>query len=88
MLSVEMYTEWMRSMGVPLLDEFGATCFSCRPVWEYAWRFSSHLWSLRVPLVLFILSCTSLRSSLDIKVMSAPVSRRASTLCHSIVKER
>ncbi len=51
--------------------------------------FSSHLWSLRVPLVLFVPSWTSLRSSVDIRVMSAPVSRRASTLmCRSMMMER
>ncbi len=36
-------------------------------MWEYAWRFSSHLLGLRVPLVLFVLSWTSLRSSVDIR---------------------
>ncbi len=73
----------------PLLGELGATCFSCRPVWEYAWRFSSHLWNLRVLLVLFVFSWTSSRSSVDIRVMSAPVSRRASILmCRSMMMER
>ncbi len=58
-------------------------------MWEYAWRFSSHLLGVRVPLVLFVLSWTSLRSSVDISVMSAPISRRASTLrCRSMVMER
>ncbi len=58
-------------------------------MWEYAWRFSSHLWSLRVLLVLFVLSWTSSRSLVDIRVMSAPVSRRASTLmCRSMMMER
>ncbi len=52
----------------------------------YAWRSSLHIWSLRVPLVLFVLSWTSLRSSVDTRVMSAPVSRRASTLmCRSMM---
>ncbi len=88
MLSVDTYTGWTRSMG-PTVRLIGATCFSCRPVWEYAWRFSSHLWSLRVPLVLFDLSWTSLRSSVDIRVMSASVSRRASILrCRLMMTER
>ncbi len=87
MLSFDTYTGWTRSTG-PTVKLIGATCFSCRPVWEYAWRFSSHLWSLRVPLVLFVLSWTSLRSSVDIRVMSAPVSRRALTLmCRSMIME-
>ncbi len=51
--------------------------------------FSSHLWSLRVLLVLFVLYWTSSRRSVDIRVMSAPISRRASTLmCHSMMMER
>ncbi len=55
----------------------------------YAWICSLHIWSLRVPLVLFVLSWTSLRSSVDIRVMSAPVSRRSSTLmCRSMMMER
>ncbi len=87
MLSVDTYTGWTKSMG-PTVRWIGATCFSCKPVWEYACTFSSHLWSLRVPLVLFVLSWTSLRSSVDIRVMSAPVSRRASTLCRSMMMER
>ncbi len=87
-LSVDTYTGWARSMG-PTVRWIGATCFSCRLVWEYARTFSSHLWSLRVPLVLFVLSWTSLRCSVDIRVMSAPVSRRASTLmCRSMMMER
>ncbi len=86
-LSVDTYTGWTRSMG-PTVKWIGTTCFSCRPTWEYAWRFSSHLWSLRVPLVLFVLSWTSLRSSVH-RVMSAPVSRRASILrCRSMMTER
>ncbi len=79
MLSFEMYTGWTRSFD-STFRWIGATCFSCRPVWEYAWRFSSHLWSVRVLLVLFVLPWTSSRSSADIRVMSAPISRRASTL--------
>ncbi len=78
-----------RGPWVPLLDEMSSPCFSCRPIWDYACRFSSYFWSLRVPLVLFVLSWTSLRSSVDIRVMSAPISRRASTLmCHSMMIER
>ncbi len=87
-LSGETYTGWTRSIGTAV-RWIGATCFSFRPVWEYAWRFSSHLWSLRVLLVLFVLSWTSSRSSVDIRVMSAPVSRRASTLmCRSMMIKR
>ncbi len=78
MLSGDTYTGWTRYID-PTARWIGATCFRCRPVWEYAWRFSSHLWSLRVLLVLFVLSWTSSSSLADIKIMSAPVSRRAST---------
>ncbi len=49
----------------PLLGELGATCFNCRPVWEYAWRFSSHLWSLRVTLVLFVISWSNVGSHIE-----------------------
>ncbi len=67
-----------RGSWVPLLDELGPHVLVVGPFSSV--QFSSHLWSLRVPLVLFIPSWTSLRNSVDIRVMTALVSRRASIL--------
>ncbi len=79
------YTGWMRSID-PNLRWIEDTCFSCSPLWEYAWRFSSHLWSLRVLLVHFVLSWTSSGSSADIRLMPFLISRRAPTLrCRSMM---
>ncbi len=75
-----------RGPWVPLLDELGPHVLVVGPYGSMLGYASSHLWSLRVPLVLFVLSW---RSSVYIRVMSAPVSRKASTLmCHSMMMER
>ncbi len=83
-----------RGQLVPLLGELGphvlvvGTCGSMG-VPPRVWRFSSHLWSMKVLLVLLVLSWTSLRSSVDIRVMSATISRRASILrCRSMMMEK
>ncbi len=73
----------------PLLGELGPHVLVVGPCGSMFDGSSSHLWSLRVPLVLFVLSWNSSRSSVDIRVMSALVSRRASTLrCCSMMMKR
>ncbi len=78
-----------RGSWVPLLDDWGPHVSVVGQYGSMLGLFRSHLWSLRVPLVLFVPSWTSLRSSVDIRVMSAPISRRASTLMRrSMMMER
>ncbi len=63
-----------RDPSVPPL----ATCFSVLVVGPCGDMLGGSIhtfWSLRVLLVLFLLSWTTSRSSADIRVMSAPVSR-------------
>ncbi len=55
----------------PLLGELGPHVLVVGPCGSMFDGSSSHLWSLRVPLVLFVLSWNSSRSSVDIRVMSA-----------------
>lgn len=73
----EMYTGCTKLMG-PMVRWMGAICSSWISVWLYDCTFSSHFRDLRVRFCAFALSLSLSKRLVDIKVMSAPVSTKAS----------